>query len=273
MQGEFPSGARVPSAQTLHIPDHRARRREGRALRTSSTMARVLVLVAILSVGACSGAAPTAAPASPGPTATTLAATSSEVASASVAPTRAPGMIVTTAFFPGLTVTLPPDWHVVEQGSEEFIIGPTANGPVVKFWLDPRLVDRKGNPVGVPNTPAAFAGWLAKDPDLVVSGQKSAVIGSGIQASVLDLAVSVAAVNSDPDCPTDVCVAFIKLSRGTGYAVGRGGLLRFYLVSVAAATPHLLVIDHDAFGQAQFATITKGAAPVLESLILPSPLS
>jgi hypothetical protein len=77
---------------------------------------------------------------------------------------------VTTTFFPGLTVTLPADWHVVEQGSEEFIIGASADGPVVKFWVDPTLVDRKQNPVGVANTPAAFV-WLAKDPDLVVSGQ------------------------------------------------------------------------------------------------------
>jgi hypothetical protein len=169
-------------------------------------------------------------------------------------------------------VTLPADWHVVEEGSEEFTISPAANGPEVKFWLDPTLVDRKGNPAVVANTPAAFAGWLAKDPDLVVSGQESAVIGSRIEATVLDLAVSAAAVNSDPECPTDVCVMFIKLSRGTTFAIGRGGLSRFYLVSVGGATPHLLVIGLDAFGQAEFATITKGAAPVLESLLLPSPL-
>jgi hypothetical protein len=220
-------------------------------------------------------------PASPGPTPTTPPATPSEVASASLAPTGAPGVYVTTAFFPGLTVTLPADWQFDEEGRWELIISPTASGPktapdeygpVVKFWLDPTLVDRKGNPAGVANTPAAFAGWLAKDPDLVVSGQKSAVIGSGIQATVLDLAVSAAAVNTDPTCPTDVCVAFIKLGPNGGYATGRGALLRFYLVSVGGATPHLLVIDLDAFGQAQFATITKGAAPVLSSLILPSPL-
>ena len=293
MQRELPSGLRVPSVQTLDIPDYRGRRRVGRALRTRSRLPRVFTLVAVLSVAACSGAAPTTAPASPGPTATPLSATPSEVASASLAPTRAPGIYVTTAggvvayfgpasFFPGLTVTLPADWQVDEEGIEEVIISPTASGPVtapdeygpvVKFWLDPTLVDRKGNPAVVANTPAAFAGWLAKDPDLVVSGQESVVIGSGIQATVLDLAVSAAAVNAGlPGCPTDVCVDFIKLSRGTGYGMGRGALLRFYLVSVGGATPHLLVIDLDAFGQSQFATITKGAAPVLESLILPSPL-
>jgi hypothetical protein len=113
-------------------------------------------------------------------------------------------------------------WEIGEDSSGEFKIHLAAD-PQQELKFLPQPIPLHNSDLSVVDhvapTPAALAAWLQADPDLIVRhvGQQS--VGSGIQATLVDVSVRPQAQNSDPGCPAGLspCVAFFEFMSPGAY--------------------------------------------------------
>jgi hypothetical protein len=156
------------------------------------------------------------------------------------------------AFLPGLTLTIPGDWHSNEQDAGEFNVLNTRYGNSgLFFWRDMIPTDPDGNHLaGVPSTPEALSDWFATNPNLTVTAPESVTIGRGIQATTFTFTTAPGARNADPGCPdyppgAAVCFGiFTDPVRWDGsWYTASAHATRLYLAAIGPDTsPHLLVV-------------------------------
>jgi hypothetical protein len=181
------------------------------------------------------------------------------------------GKYTTANFYPGgLTVTLNDQWSSHEDSTGEFaldVAGTNGEGDTIAFWLDMHPVTYDGKPVaGVANTPAAVSDWLHGVRELSVSPAKETTIGvDRLPALVMDIAVSDAAPNGDPGCPTRACAAIFDFPEfSEPWAISGDMKTRLYLAQIGDG-PHMLYVVYNVIDASKFAPV---AQPVVDSIKL-----
>jgi len=186
------------------------------------------------------------------------------------------GTYVTSGTYPfmrGLKFTVPDGWISPYHALGELALQPPGFDDYGLFLSrDAVAVPGHRKLVVDPTADASeLAAWIARHPDLTVSTPEEVLIGDGIQATTLVVSVGPDAESDDPQCPTRACVDFIQ-SWGQEHALGMadGQFVRLYLADIrSASSPHMLMVNLYAPGEAQLDSLTELARPVLESLVVP----
>jgi hypothetical protein len=192
-----------------------------------------------------------------------------------------PGKHATTAFLPGMSVTLPDDsWWSSEDSPGEFNLRLIAHpGAGVFFWIDPIPVRDHILVGGVPNTPAGILNWMQGDDYLDISPVQMRTIGSGIKALSIALDVTKLAPQEGPECDAP-CIDYFRFTdRQTydfTYGTGLGEPTRLYLATIGTGnSTHTLVVsvdEQDPSDRDSFSLLESGATKILSTLQLPSKL-
>ncbi len=288
---------RVATIGRLHAPKAAAEWK-GWSMRT---ILRGLVLAAVCTSSvACGGSGVSSAPgsttanatASPGP----AVASGSPAAVVSSAPSRTPipgclpqcwigrlerpgpisGDYTTTNFFGGgMTVPVPDGWVGFEDSTGELALGPADSEDFrVEFWIDVYAAkDASGAPGDVPITTTAMTDWMASNPNLEILGRVPTTWGP-LKADVFDWTRAAKAVNTDPDCPTELqpCIVEFGYPEWDG-AYNEGGPFRDRLF-VAPATwggqPHTVYAMITGNDAAAFAKYEAAATAMVAGTQLPA---
>jgi hypothetical protein len=190
------------------------------------------------------------------------------------------------AFLPGLTMSVPDGWKSTEQDAGEFnLVNPDFPDSGLFFWRDMIPVQPDGTRLTtVPSTVAGISDWLKANAQLVVSDQKEAVIGEGLETTTFVVEVADGAVNKDPGCaakpakPTCFPILTDPAHWEGAWWVASTHSTRYYLATVGPDTNrHLLVVavvgstmdpgPHvEADPAAERLRFEKAVAPILDSL-------
>jgi len=192
-------------------------------------------------------------------------------------------------FMPGMSVTVPNgNWRDYIDTVDDFTVtspeGPVPAGTQINFWLDP-FASGEGGPdhpagillVGVGRTPAALVAWLRHNPGLVVSIPTARPIARGrIEATSVDLDLSVAAPRENPICPGP-CLSYLAIrggKHGFAFGTGLGEPVRLYFATIRiGAVVHTLAISVDSPSAKAFKAVIPIAEHILDSLRLPAKVS
>ncbi len=243
-------------------------------MRSAQVVVVLLVMLALPAIGACSGVDVTT-PTSPTPTSvspppasgptpspqTSNASAPSVLPSASSVPCPNPeggkclgrlaaGTYTTVVFQPRLTYQLSNGWANYEDTPGNFLLVPpsgdlagvnagTSDYIGVYTSVAPEALDCHSGPAqGSGSTPAAMASWLAKQPTLVTTTPKPAMVG-GLTGVVVDIRYPKGSTldacqigNGVKDSTVIVGVA----PSGLDHGVGPGMVMRLYLLASGGAS-------------------------------------
>lgn len=193
-------------------------------------------------------------------------------------PGKVPKGTYKTAYFFGgqMTVVFDQGSAVVEDSTGEFASAENKNPDLrVYFWEDvfPTTPKQGLQRVkGVPGTADGVVGWLRANPNLSVTAPEKGTIGSDLPATVVDVSVARGAENDDPSCPAKPCANFLGFPQWRGpYAIGRGGVTRFYFSDVKyGGKTHLFVAALEGEDKARLDAGLPAAEQLIESAKVPA---
>jgi len=196
------------------------------------------------------------------------------------------GKHTTTAFLPGMTVTLPDDgWWSSHDSPGEFNVRLIAHpGAAVFFWIDPIPVKDHLVVAGVPNTPVGILTWMRGNDYLVISAPFGvsaptgvSILGGGITALSVRAHVTDLAPPEGPACLGGPCVDYFRFRDRQAYityGTGLGEPVRLYLATIGSgSSTHMLLVSVDEQTEsdpAVFSLLQAGADKILLTLHLPS---
>ncbi len=186
------------------------------------------------------------------------------------------GTYVTSGQYPflrGLQFTVPDGWVSPYHALGELALQPPGFDDYGMFLSRDALAvpGHRDLVVDPAATASDLAAWIARHPDLTVSAPHQVAIADGLEATTVVVSVAPDAESDDPECPTRACVDFIQ-SWGQEHPLGlaEGQFVRLYLADIGnPSSPHMLIVNLYAPGEAQLERLTELAQPVLESLVVP----
>lgn len=183
---------------------------------------------------------------------------------------------------PGLRLTLPGGWQVVENDGGELHLRPTAQPDDGLFiWRDVVAVKSTGAGHGttvlrgVGASPAALVHWIRSNPDFqFVDPPHSTTVGRGIHGVVLTVTPSRTARYGDAQCPANPhCADFFTVPSYWGsqfYGIGAPEVAQMLFVNArTAGRAATIVVTLDAVDAHDLTALRSRAGPVLSSLRLP----
>jgi hypothetical protein len=248
-------------------------------------VSRVFLVLAILTLAACSSTAPvgSASPATalaPTPTTPAVAATSvapSELAVPCSGPCT-PGRHRSVRLQPPLTYTVPTGWFSVEDGTGEYVLkfGSAETDDGLFLFREPVAHSQQPDCPGtadpkVGTSPKELVDWIASLPGLVATPPKAIAVG-GLAGFGLDVRVAPSWTHACPYSQGDPVVPLIVSSSpgsDLDWGVGGTGRMRIYVLDAGAG--RRVWIDVETIDGGKFDQLAERSTPVIESFAFSAP--
>ncbi len=240
-------------------------------------------IIVLLLLAACAATPPTLPPtASPTPNASISRERLAECADGDHCEVT-PGAYFTGrpfGFFPGLELTIPPDWYLTEQDAGELALRRDDRHGLL-LWKDVRVVatNRNTGPANmivddVAGTPEAFVEWFTNNDQFTVIEEPRVANIANTSGTIFGIEIAESAAYGDPACPANPrCADLVTDPAHWGdnfFSIGDPSAVRLYLATVSYASgDHLFAIAWEAPTPAELRTFAVDAQPIVDSIRLP----